>query len=66
MNDYFNSFRRNELGMWTCVAPITIDHPNGRIQVTPGSTFSPGTVFMGVDLAGWLDSQTRGQMRDRS
>ena len=33
----------------------TLDGPEGRIQVTPGSTFYPGTRFMNVDLARWLD-----------
>lgn len=31
--------------------------PNGRIQVTPGSRFYPGTIFMGFDLAAWLDEE---------
>jgi hypothetical protein len=30
---------------------------HGRIEVTPGSVFTPGTIFMGVDLAAWLDKQ---------
>lgn len=33
----------------------TLDGPEGRIQVTPGSTFYPGTRFMNVDLARLLD-----------
>jgi hypothetical protein len=37
------------------VAPVTVEHPKGRIQVTPGSTFTRGTRFMGIDLAEWLD-----------
>jgi hypothetical protein len=57
MEDYFNSFRRDAGGTWTCLASATIEHPKGRIQVTPGTSFSPGTSFMGVDVAAWLDEQ---------
>jgi len=37
----------------------TFNGPNGRIQVAPGSKFYPGTIFMGFDLAAWLDEQLR-------
>ena len=45
------------------MAPVTLEGPAGRIQVTPGSTFYPGTRFMNVDLAQWLErtSSRRGQ-----
>jgi hypothetical protein len=52
-------FRRTEEGIWICVAAVTIDHPRGRIQVTPGSSFTCGTNFMGVDLAAWLEQRSR-------
>ena len=55
MEHLSHAFRRNADGSWTCVAPATLDGPNGRIQVTPGTTFARGTIFMGVDLAAWLD-----------
>jgi hypothetical protein len=61
MENFLRSFRREASGTWTCLAAATIDHPKGRIQVTPGSCFSPGTNFMGVDLAAWLDEQTADQ-----
>jgi hypothetical protein len=48
-------FRRKGDGSWTCVAPATIQHPKGRITVTPDSRFMPGTVFLDVDLAAYLD-----------
>jgi hypothetical protein len=53
------AFQRNEDGSWTCVAPVRIDHPRGRIEVTPGTRVAPNTVFMGVDLAAWLEEQAR-------
>jgi len=61
MEDVLNCFQRHENGSWTCVSPTTINHPHGRIQVTVGSTFQPGTIFMGVDLASWLDEQASRQ-----
>ena len=53
------TFRRNADGSWTCVAPATIEHPKGRIQVSPGTTLKRGREFMGVDLAAWLDEHAR-------
>jgi hypothetical protein len=52
-----SSFWRNADGSWICTEPVTLNHPHGRIQVTPGSTFKRGEFFMGVDLALWLDDQ---------
>jgi hypothetical protein len=49
------AFRQNADGSWSCVAPVTLDHPKGRVQVTPGTTFARGTRFMGIDVAEWLD-----------
>lgn len=49
------AFRQNADGSWSCVAPVTLDHPKGRVQVTPGTTFTRGTRFMGIDIAEWLD-----------
>jgi hypothetical protein len=57
--DLNKAFRRNPDGSWTCVALATLNGPNGRIQVTPGTTFAPGTTFMGVELVAWLDKHVR-------
>jgi hypothetical protein len=35
--------------------PATLDLPTGRIQVAPGTRFTRGTTFMGIDLAKLLD-----------
>ena len=56
-------FVRNDDGSWTCIEATTVVHPRGRIQVTEGSRFYPGTNFMGVDLASWLDLITQGQQQ---
>lgn len=39
--------------------------PTGRIQVSPGSTFCPGTIFTNVDLAKWLEEQLNGNHETR-
>ena len=51
------AFRRNADGSWTCVEATTLDGPTGRMQVPEGSTYRRGTLFMGVELAKWLDQQ---------
>jgi hypothetical protein len=54
-----SAFWRNEDGSWVCIDPVTIDHPNGRMQVSPGTTAMPGILYMGIDLAAWLDEQEK-------
>lgn len=56
-DSFARHFCRNPDGSWTCQKAGTFDGPNGRIQVTPGSTFYAGTMFMGFDLAEWLEEQ---------
>ena len=55
MDEFARHFCRNSDGSWSCISAGTFNGPNGRIQVTPGSTFYRGTMFMGFDLAAWLD-----------
>jgi hypothetical protein len=55
--DLRRAFRRNTDGSWTCVQAIRIDHPRGRIEVTPGTRVARQTRFMGVDLAAWLEEK---------
>ena len=55
MRNFIKAFERNPNGSWTCIAPATLDGPNGRIQVAPGLIVLPGTIFMGIDLATWLE-----------
>ena len=57
MAHYLESFRRLRDGSWKCERAVTIEHPRGRIQVASGSVFVPGTKFMDIDLAEWLDEQ---------
>jgi hypothetical protein len=53
--EVLRAFNRDAGGAWHCTAPVTIEHPMGRIQVAAGTRFTRGTSFMGVDLAAWLD-----------
>ncbi len=55
MDKFIEHFVRRSDGVWECVSFVEWSGPNGRIQVTPGSCFTRGTNFMGVDLAQWLD-----------
>ena len=57
MENFIEAFMRNADGSWACVRDVTLTGPNGRIQVTEGSTFRPGMSFMGIDLARFLDTQ---------
>ncbi len=59
MDNLLKAFRRNPDGSWSCVAPVELGHPTGRIEVVPGSTFIKGTSFMGIDLAEWLGTMDR-------
>ena len=56
-DDYRECFCKSHDGSWTCINPCTLDTPAGRIQVTNGSRFYPGTTFMNFDLAQWLESR---------
>ena len=57
MQYFIKHFHRDPFGAWLCISPATVDLPDGRIQVTPGSRFTPGTMFMNVDLAALLDKE---------
>lgn len=56
-DDLRRAFRRNTDGSWICVQAIRIEHPRGRIEVTPGTRLSRNTRFMGADLATWLEEK---------
>ena len=59
VHDLRNAFWRNQDGSWICIDPVTLDHPKGRVQVAPGTTLTPGMLYMGIDLAIWLDEQIK-------
>jgi hypothetical protein len=57
MQNFIKHFSREGCGVWVCIEPATVDLPSGRIQVTPGSRFTRGTMFMGVELAKLLEEE---------
>ena len=62
MQQFIKHFRREEEGVWVCVAPATLDLPQGRVQVTAGSRFITGTMFMNVELAALLWKRITGRI----
>jgi hypothetical protein len=62
VREFIKHFVRDQYGQWRCISPASIELPSGRIQVTPGLVFAPGTKFMNVDLGSLLDEQAA---RDR-
>ena len=57
MKTFIKSFVREGDGSWRCVSPAELQVTEGRIQVAPGTTFTRGTTFMGLDLAALLEEQ---------
>ena len=53
--EFLNRFRRRPDGVWDCTKPINIKGPNGPVVIGQGASFSPGALFMGLDLANELD-----------
>jgi hypothetical protein len=58
-HDVSSAFYRNEDGSWICIDLVTIEHPKGRMQIAPGTTLTPGGLYMGIDVATWLDEQIK-------
>jgi len=57
MEKVIKHFVRLDTGQWVCVKTAEFQGPQGRVQVTIGSTFTRGESFMGVDLVQWLEEQ---------
>jgi hypothetical protein len=53
--DFVIRFQREPTGSWTCTRTIKISGPNGPLFIMPGQSFSPGALFLGIDLAKELD-----------
>jgi hypothetical protein len=53
--EFVSRFQREPTGAWTCTKPIKIDGPNGSLFINQGHSFSPGMLFLGIDLAKELD-----------
>ena len=55
MQNFYQSFAREQDGAWLCIAPAELDLPSGRIQVAVGTRFIRGTRYMGIDVAKLLE-----------
>jgi hypothetical protein len=53
--EFVSCFQRQSSGSWTCTKTIKIAGPNGPLAIAPGQSFSPGALFLGIDLAKELD-----------
>jgi hypothetical protein len=53
--EFVSRFQREPTGSWTCIRPIRVDGPSGPLFMNPGHSFSPGVLFLGIDLAKELD-----------
>jgi hypothetical protein len=60
MKDFIKHFRRERDGAWTCISHAEIRHVLGRIQVAEGARFTPGTIFMAVDIVKLLEQEFHG------
>jgi len=62
VDTFIQCFVREGDGAWRCTRPAELQVEVGRIQVAPGTTFTKGTTFMGIDLASLLEDyhQTSG------
>ena len=61
MRQFIKHFRREGVGVWVCVAPATLDLPQGRVQVAEGSRFTLGTMFMNIEIASLLEAEYQRQ-----
>jgi len=57
VKNFIKHFVRESHGAWRCIEPATIELPQGRVQVVPGTVFTRGTKFMNIDLADMLETQ---------
>ena len=56
MAPFIDAFKRERDGVWVCVRDVTFEGPGGRIQVAAGTRLPRGSLFMGVDLARFLEA----------
>jgi hypothetical protein len=57
VQNFIRHFIREGHGVWACVEPAELHLPQGRVQVAPGTRFTLGSMFMGVELAKLLEEQ---------
>jgi hypothetical protein len=52
---FLDRFQRQPNGAWACTKPIKVNGPTGPVMIDQGTSFCPGALFMGLDLAKELD-----------
>ena len=52
---FLDRFQRKPSGEWACTEPINVNGPRGPVVIPEGTTFVPGALFLGLDLAKELD-----------
>ena len=52
-------FQHNPDGSWTPLTAMTINAPNGQIEIGPGVSLTAGLPIMGIDLAATLDQNCK-------
>jgi hypothetical protein len=57
MKDFIKNFVREPNGAWACISNTEITTVMGRIQVAEGTRFTPGTIFMAVDIVRLLEDE---------
>jgi len=64
MHNFIKHFVRQQDGAWMCTSPATLETVKGRVQVSPDTRFTAGTLFNGIDLVGMLDDEYLRQRRN--
>jgi hypothetical protein len=57
MRNFVDAFTRDPDGSWICVRAASVELAEGRIAVTPGTRFAPGTRILGVEPAALLERE---------
>lgn len=57
MENFIKHFVRESNGAWRCVSAAELETDFGRLQVTEGARFTPGTILMNVDIVKWLEEE---------
>jgi hypothetical protein len=52
---FLDRFHRRPNGEWACTKPINVNGPTGLVMIEKGTSFRPGALFLGLDLAKELD-----------
>jgi hypothetical protein len=55
MDKFADAFIRNSDGRWLCRASAVFNGPFGAVRVRAGTTYCPGELLHGYDMAQWLD-----------